>query len=128
MPSELLAATGAGSELQRIHAFLQHSVSLGDGFACNDITGDSRAVVLGMSDGSLHIYSWAAQARKCGQHTANWIGHAGSLLLFSAKHRGCNRAWDSSQRTSHILDPCFSPFVNAESMLVTWNNRAADEG
>ena len=61
MPSELLAAAGAGPELQRMHAFLQHSVALGDGFACNDVTGDSRAVVLGMSDGSLHVYSWAAQ-------------------------------------------------------------------
>lgn len=61
VPSELLAPAGAGPELQRMHAFLQHSVSLGEGFACNDVTGDSRAVVLGMSDGSLHVYSWAAQ-------------------------------------------------------------------
>ena len=67
VPSELLAAAGAGPELHRMHAFLQHSVSLGDGFACNDVTGDSRAVVLGMIDGSLHVYSWAAQVLRSEQ-------------------------------------------------------------
>ena len=28
---------------------------------CADIVGDSRAVLLGMSDGSMQLYSWHAQ-------------------------------------------------------------------
>lgn len=58
------AATGGAAgapPLHRMHVFLQHSLALPGGALCNDITGDSRSVLLGMVDGSLQVYSWAAQ-------------------------------------------------------------------
>ena len=55
------AAAGAGPALHRVDLFLQHSMALAEGGACNDITGDSRCVLLGFADGSLRVYSWAAQ-------------------------------------------------------------------
>lgn len=61
----LPAAAAAGApELRRIHVFLQHSVPLPGEALCNDVTGDSRSVLLGMADGSLLVYSWAAQVRR----------------------------------------------------------------
>ena len=49
-------------QLHRMFVFLQHSIPL-DKALCNDVTGDSRSVLLGMADGSLLVYSWAAQVR-----------------------------------------------------------------
>ena len=57
----LSASAAGGPELHRMHVFLQHSVALPGEALCNDITGDSRSVLLGMADGALHVFSWAAQ-------------------------------------------------------------------
>ena len=47
--------------MHRMFVFLQHSIPLPGEALCNDVTGDSRSVLLGMADGSLLVYSWAAQ-------------------------------------------------------------------
>ena len=122
VPSELLAATGAGPELQRMHAFLQHSVSLGDGFACNDITGDSRAVVLGMSDGSLHIYSWAAQARRRGLRVM-WLEITCRATVGDRVSRCC--CWVTISGAISAPD---SHRCTVEPRHVKCNPGAADEG
>lgn len=53
-------ATG-GAPLKRLDVFLERSVVVEGGTTCADIVGDSRALLLGMADGSLRTYSWNAQ-------------------------------------------------------------------
>ena len=68
LPESAMGGVAGAPPLGRMHVFLQHSVVLPEGQLCNDITGDSRSVLLGLADGSLHVYSWAAQvcrAQRC---------------------------------------------------------------
>jgi hypothetical protein len=52
----------AGSApFKRLDVFLERSVVIEGSALCRDIVGDSRAVLLGMADGSLRTYSWHAQ-------------------------------------------------------------------
>lgn len=57
------AESGAagGAPLKRLDVFLERSVVVEGSASCADIVGDSRALLLGMSDGSLRTYSWNAQ-------------------------------------------------------------------
>ncbi len=55
------AAAGGDAPLKRLDVFLERSVVVEGGAMCADIVGDSRALLLGMADGSLRTYSWNAQ-------------------------------------------------------------------
>ena len=57
----VLPTAGGAPGLHRMLLFLQHSVPLPADALCNDVTGDSRSVLLGLADGRLMVYSWAAQ-------------------------------------------------------------------
>ena len=59
------AAAGSGAagvvSVKRLDVFLERSIVIEGSALCMDIVGDSRALVLGMADGSLRTYSWHAQ-------------------------------------------------------------------
>eukprot|EP00891_Asterochloris_glomerata_P001441 jgi/Astpho2/1441/e_gw1.00025.4.1_t len=51
-----------GTELKRLDIYLQHSIqAAAEGLAAMALVGDSRFLLLGMSDGSCHLYSWQAK-------------------------------------------------------------------
>lgn len=53
-----------GTELKRLDIYLQHSIqAAAEGLAAMALVGDSRFLLLGMSDGSCHLYSWQAKFR-----------------------------------------------------------------
>lgn len=59
------AAAGSGAAgvvpVKRLDVFLERSIVIEGSALCMDIVGDSRALLLGMADGSLRTYSWHAQ-------------------------------------------------------------------
>jgi hypothetical protein len=70
------AGSGAGGMLpvKRLDVFLERSVVIEGSAPCADVTGDSRAVLLGMADGTLRTYSWHAQVT-CWHRPELWCSH-----------------------------------------------------
>ena len=67
------AAAGSGAAgfvpVKRLDVFLERSIVIEGSALCMDIVGDSRALLLGMADGSLRTYSWHAQVSTAGSGT-----------------------------------------------------------
>jgi hypothetical protein len=81
------AAAGSGASgpvpVKRLDVFLERSVVIEGSALCMDIVGDSRALLLGMADGSLRTYSWHAQVQP---PLTPWLSHS-RAFYFGAKKR-----------------------------------------
>ena len=74
-----------GTELKRLDIYLQHSIqAAAEGQAAMALVGDSRFLLLGMSDGSCHLYSWQAKVSLPGTQ-ALCCAQQASLLASSQK-------------------------------------------
>lgn len=57
-----LSSAGETAEFHRVDIYMQQSQRLSSGTAtANDFVGDSRALLIGFSNGSLQMYSWQAK-------------------------------------------------------------------
>ena len=62
--SVLQGAGVAGmQDLKHVDIFLQHSIAVQSTAAATSIVGDSRSILLGLSDGTCQVFSWLSKAR-----------------------------------------------------------------
>lgn len=57
-----LSNVGENTELHRVDIYMQQNQRLSSGTAiANDFVGDSRALLIAFSNGSLQLYTWQAK-------------------------------------------------------------------
>ena len=59
------ASLAGMQDLKHVDIFLQHSIAVQSAAAATSIVGDSRSILLGLSDGTCQLFSW--QGKVCFQ-------------------------------------------------------------
>lgn len=61
VPTAAAESAAGDFSVKRLDVFLERSMVVEGSALVADVVGDSRALLLGMADGSLRTYSWQAQ-------------------------------------------------------------------
>ena len=48
-------------DLKHVDIFLQHSIAVQSAAAATCLVGDSRSILLGLSDGTCQVFSWQSK-------------------------------------------------------------------
>ena len=86
-----------GTELKRLDIYLQHSIqAAAEGLVAMALVGDSRFLLLGMSDGSCHLYSWQAKVSLPGALALCCAQQASSLAPSQSLPSHCTKPMTAS--------------------------------